>query len=177
MTLNASLRAGTALLFAFALVHKLRSFAAFQGTLAGYVRGLPIRPLATTLLAVAVIAMEFLVVIACALPDAALQGAALAVSLLLSYAAAMGANIARGNALPDCGCTWGAVRQPVSVSLVLRNAILAAVAAAIALPVNDRAVQAVDLASIVCATLAFACLYGCANHLLALAQPAHGRAR
>lgn len=49
-----------------------------------------------------------------------------AIMLLLAFAVAMTVNIRRGRAHIDCGCGLSPLRQPLSLSLVARNLMLAA---------------------------------------------------
>lgn len=162
-------RTATALLFAAALAHKLWNFGEFTQTLAQYLRGLRVAGAApVSLIAVAVLALEGVVVVACLAPGGRMLAAGLACATLLGYAAAMEINIRRGNTLLDCGCSWGSARQPVSHALVVRNLLLAVGALAMALPQAARELGFFDLASIGVATLALACLYTAANQLLLL---------
>lgn len=69
-------------------------------------------------------------------------GAVLALSLLLAYALAMAINLLRGRHGIDCGC--GGDAQPLSWSLVLRNALLAVSAALLLLPAATRPLHASD---------------------------------
>ncbi|WP_181702552.1 MauE/DoxX family redox-associated membrane protein [Chthonobacter albigriseus] len=124
-----SLSAGTAvvfaaLLFARALVHKLTDFTAFTGFLADY-GVIPERFVtpASTMVLVA----EAGVVALLLYPPTWSIGAALAALLLLGYGAAIASAVRSGRRWVECGC--GGAVQPVSWALVLRNAILAAIAA------------------------------------------------
>jgi hypothetical protein len=53
-------------------------------------------------------------------------GATLAIALLAGFALAMGINLARGRSEIDCGCFQSGLRQRLSVTLVVRNLLLAA---------------------------------------------------
>jgi hypothetical protein len=170
-----TLRAGTALLFAAGLTHKLWDLSAFRNVLSQYLRGFGIHRsgLASPLAAV-VLVLEAAIVGACVWPGGGETAAVLATGTLLLYAGAMAINILRGNTLLDCGCTWGSVRQPVGTGLVARNLVLSVLAAAMALPVAERSLGGIDIASVVLATLALALLYSAVNNLLVLGKPAWG---
>lgn len=163
-----TLRAAIALLFAAALAHKLRSPAEFEATLTAYLRGSPLagRGLERPLF-VALVALEVLIVAACATPSAYVIAAGAAASTLLLYAAAMSVNLWRGNAAIGCGCSFGGASTTLRPALVLRNLLLALAAAAIALPVRERELAVLDLVSIALATLTAALLYASAERLLA----------
>lgn len=162
-------RTATALLFATALAHKLWNLGEFTRTLAQYLRGLRLGGAATvSLVAVSVLSLEGAVLAACLIPGARVLAAILACATLLGYAAAMEINIRRGSRLLDCGCSWGSARQPVSRALVVRNLLLGVGPLTMALPQTARELGFIELASIGAATIALACLYTAANHLLLL---------
>lgn len=100
-------------------------------------------------------------------PVAALGGAA----LLMVYGAAMAWHLARGRVL-DCGC--GGAPLPLSWALVVRNAVLAGIAAAAALPSTGRAVGAADFAVAAAALLLGALLLAAFSQVLRTAS-ARGR--
>lgn len=110
-----------AAVFAEALHHKLNAPLRFAATFGAY----RIVPEATTQLAARMILLlEGVVVLTCAFT---LQpGLWLAAFLLLAYAAGMGINRARGRSFIDCGC--GDEPVPISVSLIVRNGVLALMA-------------------------------------------------
>lgn len=167
-----TLRTATALLFAAGLTHKLWDLDGFRRTVESYLRGFSLSDSRLEVPASAfVVAVEFAVVVSCMVPGGQYLAAALSSGLLLLYAAAMSVNLLRGNDLPDCGCNWGSRPQPVRPALVVRNVILAALALTIGLPVLPRELSAVDIASIVLATINVALLYTAANHLLMLETP------
>lgn len=170
-----TLRAGIALLFAAGLTHKLWDLQAFETVLSQYLRGLGVhRASLVTALAKAVLTLEFAIVVASVWTGGSTTAAVLATGTLLLYASAMAVNILRGNTLLDCGCTWGRVRQPVGFPFVVRNVVLAAFAGAMALPITQRGLMGIDIASVVIATLAIALLYTAVNNLLVLGKPALG---
>jgi hypothetical protein len=94
--------------------------------------------------------------------------AAGAVIVLLSYAAAMYFNLRRGNVLLDCGCSWGARRQPLRRALVIRNLCLALLALTMAVPAGARTLTTVDIISVFATLGVAAALYSAVNLLLAL---------
>ena len=111
---------GTGLLFTTAGVAKLRSRRMFPGVVANYrlLPGALVLPVAFALPIVEVVTGLGL-----------LAGinifAAPAITLLLIFAAAMAINIRRGRAHIDCGCGRSELRQPLSLTLVIRNLALA----------------------------------------------------
>ena len=171
-TFALTLRAAFVLLFVGALIHKLHRFAEFKGTLASYFRGLGLSGMALERPAAAIaIALEAVVVAACLSPRSGTPAAVSASGVLLLYALAMAVNLHRGNVLLDCGCSWGSERQPVRYALVFRNAVLAALALTLVLPVSDRPLAALDVASTGAAILTAGLLYSAANRLLMTATP------
>lgn len=114
----------TVLVFLRAGWHKLSDFGTFTGYVADY-RLLPealVEPAARGLAGV-----EFLAVALLVYPPTARAGAMLAVAMLALYGVAMAINIARGRTRIECGC--GGAAQRLSLALLLRNALLAAIAA------------------------------------------------
>jgi hypothetical protein len=109
--------------FARAVVHKVSDFSWFAHTLTGY-KLLPealTQPVAVTL-----VALEALVIIGLTIPSLRVFAALLALALLILYATAIALNLLRGNMRIDCGC--GGAGQGLSWFLVLRNAVLGAIA-------------------------------------------------
>jgi hypothetical protein len=173
-----TLRAGFALLFASAVAHKLLEPAAFRTSLRGYLRSLGLGGPGLERAAYAVVVVgELAAVVACLAPSAERWAAALVIGLLLGYAALMTIALRRSGTLPDCGCHWGAARQPVSFGLVLRNIALAAFASALALPGSARELLAIDYLSIGAGLLAAALLYTAAGRFPAVGSPAWSNAR
>lgn len=112
------------LVFLRAALHKWGARGEFAGILADYrVLPAPAVPAVAALLPAAEAGAAALLV----LPASRGAGATLALALLLAYAAAMGWNLLRGRTAIDCGC--GGPAQAISWLHVLRNAVLAAVAA------------------------------------------------
>src|SRR5262245_53685893 len=128
--LDLTFRAGLALLFAVAALHKLRDPRGFAATLADY-RLLPEG--IASVAGIVLVGAELTVVVALVVDRrAGLMGAA---ALLVLYAAAMAINLARGRRHIDCGCAGPAARRSSSGRLGARNLILATLALAPPVPV------------------------------------------
>lgn len=122
------------LIFGAAVMGKLKEPRRFIAVLREY-RVLPttvIGPVATT-----VIGVETFVVLGIWWPDSRIWAAAAAVALLLVYSIAIGINVRRGRVDIDCGCSFGASRQPLSAMLCVRNALFALPCVAAGLPTRD----------------------------------------
>lgn len=159
------------LLFAQALVHKLADFPRFTDVLRSYLQGLELRsPPGIKGQACLVILVETVALLCCLLPVGALPRAVAVAAPLLVYALAMAANIRRGHTLLDCGCSWGAARQAISMGLVYRNVALAIAALAMLFPVAPRALLAMDVLSLLAAILVAALGYSVVNATLAFNQ-------
>ncbi len=166
--ISVTLRAFVGALFALAAIHKMVGFRSFSITLSKYLRGTFLavdRPI--VVIGVLVVAGELAISAACALLPTSVVAAGAAI-VLLSYAAAMYLNLRRGNVLLDCGCSWGARRQPLRPALVIRNLCLAGLALVMAVPAGPRALTTVDIISVFAALGAAAVLYSAVNLLLAL---------
>lgn len=124
--LAATAAAFTALIFARAAWHKLSDFAGFTGFVSDY-RLVPERMVRTV--ATALVAVEVAIPVALLIPGGQAAGAALAILLLALYGAAMGVNIARGRTSIECGC--GGAPSLLSPALLVRNGVLALIAAAV----------------------------------------------
>jgi hypothetical protein len=111
------------LVFLRAALHKWGAREEFAGILADY-RLLPAH--AVPAIAVLLPAVEAFTAALLVLPASRGASAALALALLLAYAAAMGWNLLHGRIAIDCGC--GGPAQAISWLHVLRNVWLAAVA-------------------------------------------------
>jgi uncharacterized membrane protein YphA (DoxX/SURF4 family) len=157
------------LLFAVAALHKLFDFGAFSITLRKYLDGMHLSQelRATRAVGSVVLASEFALAMAFALPAVTRVAALGAATLLVTYAAAMYVNVRRGNVLLDCGCSWGAQRQPLTAALVVRNVALALLALAMMLPTAARPLSLIDLISILAAAGGLAVIYSAVNLLLA----------
>lgn len=150
-----------ALLFAAAALHKLRAPRDFVAALAEY-RILPAA--AVPFFALALGLTEALVCLAFLWPASRPEAAALGVGLLLVYAFAMVVNLARGRRELDCGC--GTSRRTISGWMVARNAVAAAVLALPFLSESDRAITALDYATVAGGLVVCALLYASAELLL-----------
>lgn len=130
--LAAALTVFVSLIFARAAWHKLGEFTEFTGFVADY-KLLPERLVVPA--SWAIVGSETASVALQLVPGGRLFGLGIAVLMLLAYAGAMAINISRGRTAIECGC--GDAVQPLSWSLVARNAILATLGLiAIALPLG-----------------------------------------
>lgn len=155
-------RAGLALLFAGAALHKLRGPGAFREALAGFglLPARAVRPAAAVL-----VAGEAAVVLALLVRPA--LGGAGAACLLLLYAGAMALALARGRGGVDCGCGGPAGGQALTRGLVVRNLALTLVALPLLAPAGGRPLGALDGVTVAGAVAAAAVLFAAANGLLA----------
>ena len=168
--IDLSLRCAFFALFASALAHKVLRFETFRLTVAAYVRGTALASGAIVTAGAGLVMLgEAAAVAACLAPGDRPLSAGVVAGMLLVYAAAMGANLLRGNTLLDCGCNWGSQRQPVGYGLVWRNVALAIVALVLVLPVGARSLQAFDFVTILGSSLLAALIYAGSNLLLARA--------
>lgn len=139
-----------ALLFAHAAWHKISDYGRYLGYVINY-RLLPewmAGPVATAL-----ILAEALLVLLLVYPATSWLGATGLSVLLLMYAFAMGISLIRGRTEIECGC--GGSSHPVSWLLVLRNLVLASLAAITAL----QSVPGISVKALVVALLAGAGLW------------------
>jgi len=95
--------------------------------------------------------------------------------LLAAYALAISINLMRGRSYIDCGCGFASAIgreskregiQQLSISLVLRNAVLIAGALVVTLPSTDRLLGIMDYLFAVLACLVLILFYGAFNQLL-----------
>jgi hypothetical protein len=128
--------------FAAAALHKWRAPSAFAAAIAAH-HLVPDR--STAVLACALAAAETALVVGLLVPASAPTAACSAAALLALYSGAVAINLARGRREIDCGCS--ARPQPLSVGLLARNALLAAVALTAALPASARELSWVDALS------------------------------
>lgn len=177
-----TVRLGIGALFAAAFAHKFARFAEFEGTLTNYLKGMGfigprlfggaiVRPLAGL-----VLLAEAIIVLISVLPQLLPFPGVLAALVLAGYALAMGLNLARGNPLPDCGCSWGKTPQPIGAGLVLRNMALALIALLAGAATNARALDGLDYVSAAVALLVFTLAYAAINQLLTLTDSNRGNA-
>jgi hypothetical protein len=152
-----------------AAAHKLRDPARFRAALAGYAL-LPVRALRPA--AAALVGLELALGGLLLAPGPGAGPALGSAALLALYAGAIAANLARGRRAIDCGC--GARPQPLGAGLVLRNALLVALALAAALPAGGRALSFTDAVTLAGGAAALWLLHAAAG--AALANAAHLRA-
>lgn len=165
-------------LFAVAVAHKLTSVATFEGVVRNY--GLlpaAMAPFASRLIIVLEATVVLGLVSGLWLPGAA----GLAIALLTIYGAGMAINLSLGRRDIDCGCFGPAgnagSRHALSGWLLLRNLLLIAVTVFLFIPVTARDLTALDLATIVAATVAGLVIYSAADQLIANAPRQAGLLR
>jgi hypothetical protein len=180
--LRITLRVALALLFFWAAAHKLRDVAGFKAALAAY--ALVPQPClgacASVLIAAEVVVATGL--LAFARPHQSESGlgvgaAMTAAGLLCVYSAAIVVNLLRGRRHIDCGCFGAAKRRPLGSGLVARNAVLAIVAAASALPAASRSLTWIDSMTIGAGVAVLALLYAAVDGLIATAPRSAALAR
>jgi len=157
-----TIRLAFALLLAAAAAHKLRDVRRFRATLAAYAL---VPPPLVGLVTVLVVAAEGAA--AALLAAGSPRGPLAAAGVLAAYAAAIGANLARGRRTIDCGCVGVAGRDGLTWWLVGRNVLLALVVCAALAPVAGRAPTWVDHLTTVGGVLGLAALYVAVDGLLA----------
>ncbi|MCC6983974.1 MAG: hypothetical protein IT535_11935 [Bauldia sp.] len=118
----------TALVFARAAWHKASDFTAFTGFVSDY-QLVPESQVKAA--SYGLVAAEIAVVLALLVPGGQGIGALLAIALYALYAGAMAVNIRRGRTSIECGC--GGAPNLLSPALLVRNGVLAAVAALVML--------------------------------------------
>jgi len=84
-------------------------------------------------------------------------------ALLTIFTGAIAINLARGRTNIDCGCFGPALRQQLSGWLLLRNLFLMILAAVVILPPNGRAIESIEVVTIVLGGLTLVTLYASAN--------------
>lgn len=169
--LQASILLFLAVMFGLALVHKIRDFRGFILILNSYFDAIPfLHKTFIFLLALVVIAWEVSILIAALLalflPSAIPVAGFLSAVLLTVYAAAIAANILRGNVLLDCGCSWGEGKAPVSFLLVGRDMILASLSLLVLLPVSPHLFNAFEAVNIFFLSLVGYLLYVIADQMI-----------
>lgn len=99
------------------------------------------------------------------------NGAALfAAVLLLAYGAAMAITLVQGTPVGDCGCSPGGTKQRVSWVLVVRNCVLAEMAAGSAIAEPARSFTMFECANILFAATLLVIVYSTSNLLIATQQ-------
>jgi hypothetical protein len=149
-----------ALIFGASGVMKLRDLEMFEGSLANY-QLVPIwmeKPLAYLLPLIECGAAGGLA-IAATRESAALM----LLALLTIFSGAIAINLARGRTNIDCGCFGPALRQEISGWLLLRNLFLMILAVAVMLPASGRAIESLDVVTILLGALTLVVLYASAN--------------
>lgn len=164
---GALLAGAFALLFASAALHKLRSPARFAEVFRAY----EMLPPAMARLSWLVPVLE-LTVAAGMLAGASRAGASAAgAALLVMYAGAIAANLARGRRDLACGCGGINDRRPIAAWMVWRNLALAALLGVMLLPWSTRPLQTVDALTIGAGTAVAGLLYMSVDRLLSRVAP------
>lgn len=160
---------GLGLVFGASAASKMTGWAEFVGAVQNYrlLPGAAVRPFAYTLPLVEAATAAGLL-IAWTRPYAA----AAAIALLALFSLAIGLNIARGRRHIDCGCFRAAFRQPLSWSLVGRNAGFAALALLAMSPRGlARPLGWLDLVTVGGAATAVLVLHRAGSYVLGPAPP------
>jgi hypothetical protein len=153
--IGALLAGAFALLFGSAALHKLLDPAAFAAVLRAY-RVVP--PLLTRL-AVLVPLLELAVAVGLLAGAGRAAASAAGAALLISYAAALAVNLARGRRDLSCGCGGPNDRRPIAAWMVWRNLALAALVGLTELPWSVRPMHSADALTIGAGTAVAALLY------------------
>lgn len=160
-----------ALLLGDAAGHKLRDPARFRSALAGY----RLMPEALVVPAgFAVVVAELLAAVLLVLPSWRAEGAAMAATLMVAYALAIGVNLLRGRTRIDCGCLGFGRTERIAWWMVARNAVLAAVAFGAMLPSSTRGLTALDAVTVGGTVLTVALLYAALGRLASLPSLSQG---
>ena len=149
-----------ALIFGASGVMKLRDLEMFEGSVANYQLA-PSRmekPLAYLLPIVECVAAAGLL-----MASTRAMAASMLLALLTIFTGAIAINLARGRTNIDCGCFGPALRQKLSGWLLLRNLFLMILVAVVILPENDRAIESLDVVTIVLGATTLVLLYASAN--------------
>jgi uncharacterized membrane protein YphA (DoxX/SURF4 family) len=159
---------GLAALWGASGVHKLLDPGAFAGALAAYAL-LP--PRTVDFVARVLPLMEITVATGLLLPVSREAAALVSTLLLALYAVAIAINLRRGRRALDCGCFGFGHRSTISMTLLWRNGalVLASLAAGL-LPRRVRALDWIDLFTVVIGVAAVALLYAAAEGLAAAAR-------
>jgi uncharacterized membrane protein YphA (DoxX/SURF4 family) len=149
-----------ALIFGASGAMKLRDLEMFEGSLANYQlasRWME-KPLAYLLPII-----ECAAALGLLLSSTREVAAFMLLALLAIFTGAIAINLARGRTNIDCGCFGPALRQQLSGWLLLRNLFLSVVDAIVILPATDRALESLDVVTIVLGALTLVTLYASAN--------------
>ena len=162
-----------ALLFGIAATHKLTSWHLFEQQVTDY-RVLPRAWVAPA--AFLIPGAEALLALGWLVEDLRPLVATLSVLVLVAYGGAMAWNLAHGRDTIDCGCGGTGDAQVIRPALVVRNLVLACLAAALAIsatmaPPAMRPIGWVDWVSVLAGALALLGMYLTANQILANLPP------
>jgi uncharacterized membrane protein YphA (DoxX/SURF4 family) len=145
-----------ALLFASAVLHKLRDWPRFRGIVADY-RVVPAS--LTTPAAAAVVLLEIAVVALLLGPGSRPAGGLAAGCLLIGYAVCIALNLHRGRTTLDCGCVAAGRRSRIHRGMVVRNLLLAASMLLVVVTPAHRNLTALDGLTVAAVTIVVALLY------------------
>lgn len=152
------------LLFAVAVIHKLKAPAIFRAAVDEY-KLLPeaVSGIASFILMAAEAVAAVLVLI----PATRAGGFLIMLALLLVYSTGISINLLRGRHGIDCGCNGPAEKQLLSWWLVIRNLTFAGLAIVAIQPTSGRVLNWLDLMTIMLAVLVATGLYQSLKQLLA----------
>lgn len=157
------LTAGTALLFASAAVHKLRSLTRFTEIFVAY-KVLP-QPLSRRL-AWAIPCAELGISASLLWPATRNWAIPAAMIQLIAYAAGIGVNLRRGRFDLDCGCGAARNRRVIAAWMIWRNLLLAGFLGITLLPWSGRALDLTDILTLAGGLLVGVILYAAVDRLL-----------
>ena len=121
---------------------------------------------AVSLAARALPVLEVLIAVALLVPGLRAWGAASAGLLLALYTAAIAINLWRGRREIDCGCSGPGLERPLSSALLVRNAVLIAMAVLAAVPSTTAVLHGFGLFLIGASVAAVLILYTATEGLL-----------
>jgi uncharacterized membrane protein YphA (DoxX/SURF4 family) len=152
-----------ALIFGASGILKLRDLEMFEGSLANYQLAPPWleKPLAYLLPIIECISAIGLLTRPTRTPAAWML-----LGLLVIFTCAVAINLARGRSNIDCGCFGPALRQELSGWMLVRNLALTILTVAVILPAGNRAIEALDVVTIVFGATTLVILYASANFAL-----------
>jgi hypothetical protein len=156
--------AALALLFASAALAKLRDRERFAAIVDAY-QVLP--PGLARMTAVLLPFIELAAALGLFVTQVRPLGIAVCAGLLFIYASAIALNLARGRRDIDCGCEGFGRRRPIAGWMLVRNALLIAIAAVVVAPPAPRALQLTDVLTIMGGLAAFVLIYVAADELFA----------
>jgi hypothetical protein len=151
------------LLFAISAAHKLRDPSAFQSAMEEY-RLLP--PALLGIMAKILIASEVIASVLVLIPNTRNVGFGFILTLLLVYTLGISFNLLRGRRDIDCGCHGPAAKQTLSWWLVSRNLVFAVLGLIAMQATPVRALNWLDLLTILFAVLVASGLFLCMNQML-----------